>query len=301
MNKIKIILIVLITLVATLLNAQHENAGEYGFQVLEISNSPAMSGMGDTGALVTDDALNFLSNPAAGLFNRSRIVTISQSFWLADTNIISGGYSINKRKSHWGFAFTHLGYGTLDTRDEAGNIIGEFSPMDFVGTVNYALRFGASHYFGINGNILYEKISTASSYGFSTDLGYVWSTPLKDVKFYSTLKNFGTTSKMDKEKIDLPLKYEFGITKEFLTRNYDLAFDAKALKSQDTDFAYNFGMQLKTFEILYLRTGYKGNDDTNEVSFGMGIDYDSFNIDYAYMQVTNGLDDVHKISLSYKF
>ncbi len=300
MNKIKIIVISLLILVANL-NAQHENAGEYGFQILEINSSPAMAGMGDTGALITDDALNFLSNPAAGLFNRSRIITVSQSFWLADTDIISGGYSVNKRKSHWGFAFRNLGYGTIDTRDEAGDIIGEYSPMDFVGTVNYAYRLGATHYFGINGSLLYEKISTASSYGFSTDLAYVWSTPLKDVKLYSAVKNLGTTAKMDQEKIDLPINYELGVSKEFMSNYYDLAFDAKILKSQDTDLAYNFGMQIKTFEILYLRTGYKNNNDTNDLSFGVGIDYDSFNIDYAYMQMTNGFDDVHKLSLSYKF
>jgi hypothetical protein len=260
-----------------------------------------MSGMGDTGAFSIDDALNFLSNPAAGLYNRSRILTVSQNFWLADTGIISGGYSLNKRKYHWGFAFKYLGYGTLDTRDEDGDIIGEFSPMDFIGTINYAYRLGATHYFGINGSILYEKISTASSYGFSTDLGYAWSTPLKDVKLYSAIKNLGVTSKMDKEKIDLPINYELGISKELITRYYDLAFDVKGQKSQDTDFAYNFGMQVKTFEILYLRTGYKVNNDTNDLSFGVGIDYDSFNIDYAYQQMTNGFDDVHKISLSYKF
>jgi len=300
MNKIKFILIMLIAVVGTL-NAQHENAGEYGFQVLEIATSPAMSGMGDTGAFSTNDALNFLSNPAAGLYNRGKIVTASQSFWLLDTDIISGGLSLNKRKYHWGYAFRHVSYGTLDQRDETGDIIGEFSPMDFVGTINYAYRLGATHYFGINANILYEKIHTASSYGFSTDLGYVWSTPLKDVKLYTGVKNLGTTSKMDKEKIDLPINLELGISKEFISRYYDLAFDVKAHKSEDTDLAYNFGMQVKTFEILYLRTGYKENNDSNDLSFGLGIDYDSFNIDYAYMQMTNGLDDVHKISLSYKF
>lgn len=300
MNKIKIIVIVLITLVASL-NAQHDNAGKYGFQILEITTSPAMSGMADTGALFSNDALSFTSNPAAGLFNSSKIITISQNFWLGDTDLISGALSQNKRKYHWGYAFRHLNYGTLDSRDETGAIIGEFSPIDFIGTVNYAYRFGATHYFGINTSILYQKISTASSYGFAADLGYVWSTPLKDVKFYSAVKNLGTTSNMDKEKIDLPINYELGISKEFISHYYDLAFDVKTHKSQDTDFAYNFGVQFKSFEILYLRTGFKAGNDSNEYTYGLGIDYDSFNINYAYLQMTDGLDDVHKISLSYKF
>lgn len=300
MNKIKIILLVLITVVATL-NAQHDNAGKYGFQILELNSSPAMSGMGDTGAFVTNDALNFMNNPTAGLFNSSRLITVSQNFWLADTDIISGGYSMNKRKYHWGYAFKYLNYGTLDERDETGAIIGEFSPMDFVGTLNYGIRFGATHFFGLNANILYEKISTASAYGFSSDFGYVWSTPIKDMKLYTAVKNLGKTSNMDKEDINLPINFELGITQEFISRYYDLAFDIKSHKSQDTDFAHNFGVQLKTFEILYLRTGFKVNNDTNDLSFGVGIDYDSFNVDYAYQQMTNGFDDVHKISLSYKF
>lgn len=300
MTKIKLILILLITLVATL-NAQHDNAGKYGFQILEIGTSPAMSGMADTGSLFSNDALNFISNPAAGLFNKSKIVTASQSFWLADTDIISGAFSANKRKYHWGYAFRHLSYGDFEERDSAGRIIGSYSPIDFVGTLNYAYRLGATHYFGINTNLLYEKISTASAYGFSADLGYVWSTPLKDVKIYSSLKNIGKTSNMDKEDIDLPLNYELGISKEFISSFYDLAFDVKTLKSQDTDFAYNFGVQLKAFEILYLRTGYKAGNDSNEYSYGMGIDYDSFNVNYAYQQMTDGFDDVHKISISYKF
>ena len=106
---------------------------------------------------------------------------------------------------------------------------------------------------------------------------------------------------MDKENIDLPISYEIGITKEFISRYYDLAFDVKAHKAQDTDLASNFGVQIKTFEILNLRTGYKHNNDSNEFSYGVGIDYDSFSVDYAYLQMTEGFDDVHKISLSYKF
>ncbi|MFA7055981.1 MAG: PorV/PorQ family protein [Candidatus Cloacimonadales bacterium] len=301
MKKIKFVLLITFIVIACSLYAQHDNALEYGFQILEINSSPSMSGMGDTGALATDDGLSFMNNPVAGLFNRSRIITVSQNFWLSDINIISGGYSLNKRKYHWGFGFQQLSYGKMEQRTETGEIVGEFHPVDFIGTINYGYRLGATHYFGINTKMLYEKIHTASSIGFSADLGYAWATPLKDLKLYSAVKNLGSTGKMDKEKIDLPVNYEVGVLKELFLAHYDLAFDAKVHKSLDTDVAYNFGFQVKTFEILYLRGGYKINNDTNDLSFGIGIDYDSFNVDYAYLQMTNDFDNVHKISLSYKF
>jgi len=301
MRKIKFVLLITFIVIVCSLPAQHDNALKYGFQILEINSSPSMSGMGDTGALATDDGLGFMNHPAAGLFNKNKIVTVSQNFWLSDIDVISGGYSFNKRKYHWGFGFQQLSYGKMDERTENGEVIGQFHPIDFIGTLNYAYRLGATHYFGMNAKMLYEKIHTASSFGISTDFGYVWATPLKDLKLYTAVKNLGTTSKMDEEKIDLPINYELGILQELYTRHYDFAFDAKVHKSLDTDVAANFGFQVKTFETLYLRTGYKVNNDTNDLTFGIGIDYDSFNVDYAYLQMTNGFDNVHKISLSYKF
>ncbi len=300
MKKIYLLIVLVVSLVVSL-NAVHDNAGEYGFQVLEINPSTAMSGMGDTGVLIVDDAFTFMNNPAAGLFNKSRILSVAQNFWLADTDMTSGAYSLNKRKYHFGIGFKHLGYGDIDERDTNGMIIGEYAPMDLIGTINYAYRFGATHYVGINANFLYEKIHTASSYGVTADLGYVWSVPLRDTKLYITAKNIGSASKMDQEKVDLFRRYEIGLSKEILTSNYDLAFDVNAHKADDTDVQYNFGAQIKVFEILYVRTGYKVDDDVNDMNYGIGIDYDSFNIDYAYMQMKDDIDAVHKVSLSYKF
>ncbi|OQY39716.1 MAG: hypothetical protein B6226_01380 [Candidatus Cloacimonetes bacterium 4572_65] len=297
----KIYLIMIIVALVSLLSGVHENAGEYGFQVLGVNSSPAMAGMGDTGSLVVEDGLNFLANPTAGLFNKSKIVTASQNFWLFDNQMISGGYSENHRKYHFGVGFKQLSYGEIDERDETGAIIGEYTPIDFVGTLNFAYRIGATFYVGINTNFLYEKIHTASSYGVSGDLGYVWAMPIRDTKLYGTVKNIGSTSKMDKEEVDLAKTYEIGLSKEIFSRGYDVAFDAKLFKSDDTDLSYNFGVQLKTFEILYLRSGYKVNDDTNDLSYGIGIDYDSFNIDYAYLQMKDDIDAVHMVSVSYKF
>ncbi len=294
-----ILSLLLITLV---LKVGAETSGEAGFQMLKISSGAATSAQGGTGAFSADDAFGFMHNPAAAILQRSRVISIAQNYWLLDYQMNSGAYYFSNGQKSIGFGYRYLDYGKLESRDDVGNITGEFHPMDMVITANFAYRITPDLYMGTNLHGLYEKIDAASALGLALDFGAVYLTPLKDLKITAALKNLGKTGKMDQEDIKLPFAAEFGLTKDL---NLNFAFFSNHLKiikySDNDDLQIAFGINSKLTELLSLRLGYKFNYDVEDISAGFGIKLKKLNMDYAYIPFRSEINDVHVIGLSYKF
>ena len=195
MKKITVILAV--SMLTALLFS--EVSGSYGFQFLKILSGAETAAQAGNGEFVAGDAFSFLENPAAGLGNRGHILSVTQNYWIFGTKLSSIAYYNSKGKSAFGLSFRQLDYGKIDERDEQQALIGEFHPIDLALVFNYAYRIAPSHYAGININALYEKIDTASGTGISADFGYVFFTPVKDLKIAAALKYLGTTSKRNNE------------------------------------------------------------------------------------------------------
>ena len=279
-----------------------ETSGECGFQTLKISSGADHAAQGGCGAFHTNDAFGFLSNPAAALFNKSKVVTISQNYWIFDTTINCGAFSNSNGKSSFAFAYRYLDYGKLENRDDTGVVIGKFHPMDMIISLNIGHRITPDHYAGINVNALYEKIDTASSFGYTFDLGYTYITPIKNLKFSAALKHLGKTSEMEDEAIDLPLTGELSIIDKFEFAAINLFTELKAIKNIDDDeMKAACGIKTELNNKFNLKLGYKFNYDTENISAGFGINIKKVTVDYAYVPFKYEIDDVHMIEISYKF
>jgi len=296
----KVILMIFIMVFAVLLKA--ETSGEYGFQMLKISAGAALSAQGGTGAFFSNDAYGFIQNPAAGLLKRKRVISLSQNYWIFDTVINSGAYAYSNRKRSFGFGYRYLDYGKLEDRDDTGTLLGEFHPMDLVLSTNFGYRLTPDHYAGVNVNLLYEKIDTSSSYGFTIDLGYTYLTPIKDMLISAALKHLGKTSEMDKDVIDLPITGELSVVKNFQLVSKNFSTELKAIKHIDDDeFKAVWGINFEINRTFNLKLGYKFNYDSEDISAGFGINLKKISLDYAYIPFDYEIDDVHIIGLTYRF
>jgi len=298
MKKIYLILVLLLLTVFTFA----ETSGEYGFQMLRIVTGADLAAQGGTGSLYSRSAFGFLQNAAANLITRNQVISMTQNYWIFDTKLNSMAYSNGSGKTSFSAAYRYLDYGKIDNRDETGTIIGEFHPLDLSLSVNFAYRINPDHYVGITANGIYEKIDTSSSLGASFDLGYIYLTNLKNLKLTASLKHFGKTSKMNREEIDLPVTAEFSLADDFQINSVILFSEIKAVKYFDDDKLRAIaGVGVRPVEKLDLRLGYKFNFDSEDISFGIGVNLNKIIIDYTYIPFRYEINDVHMVGINYIF
>ena len=299
--KINRILMILIILGLTVVLSA-ETSGEYGFQLLKIASGPEGAAQAGTGSFSSGEAYAFMINPTAGLFAEQRTISVAQNYWIFDTKLNSAGYINTNGKSSFGVAYRYLDYGKLENRTDTGELIGEFHPMDLIFSLNFGYRIKPNQYAGINVNALYEKIDTASSYGYTFDLGYTYLSFLQGQKFSAAIKNLGQTSAMENETVDLPISFELGIIQNFDINTIKLFSEIKMIKHIDDDeFRAVLGTKVELNRILDIKLGYKLNFDAESFTAGFGINLKKIALDYAYVPFEYNVDDVHVIGLSYKF
>jgi len=296
----KIVLIIALIAVIGLLQAEVD--GSKGFQMLRILNDPVTAGQGGNGVINSTSGYSYLSNAAAPLLQKGKVISFSQNLWLFDTKLGSIGYRNSMGKTSFGFALRYLDYGEIPRTTDVGDPIGEYHPIDVAVTFNIGMRLAASHYLGANFTGLYEKIDTSSSNGLSGDAGYIYLTPIQDMRVLASVKNFGITTKMDSEEIELPLTMELGISKDFALNENRLSTELKMIKDIDNDeLKGSLGVEANIYKILFVRTGYKLGSDLESISAGFGVNLQRFSIDYSYNPIKEELDDVHLLGLSYHF
>ena len=296
----RILIVMLILSLGTILSA--ETSGEYGFQLLKIASGPESAAQAGTGAFSSGEAYAFMINPTAGLFAQQNIISIAQNYWIFDTKLNSAGYINTNGKTSFGVAYRYLDYGKLEGRTDTGELIAEFHPMDLIFSLNFGYRITPNQYAGINANALYEKIDTASSYGYTFDLGYTYLSFFQGQKFSAAIKNLGQTSAMENETIDLPVSFELGAIQEFDINTIKLFTEIKMIKHIDDDeFRAVLGTKIELSRILDLKLGYKHNFDAENFTAGFGVNLKKISLDYAYVPFEYNINDVHVIGLTYKF
>ncbi len=275
---------------------------EYGFQILKINSGADAIARAGAGTVNSGDAFAFLQNPIAALFAPYKAISISQNYWIFDTILNSGAYVNPKGKSSFAFSYRYLDYGKIDNRDDVGMVIGEYHPMDLIMTTNFGLRLTPNHFLAINLHGLYQKIDTSSSLGFAADLGYLYKTPIKNLSISGALKNLGSTSKMNEEKIKLPISGIFGFSYQKRWQKFDFSLGQDFTKNiDDEDIKAASGLKVTYNNILALKTGYKFNYDAENVSFGFGLNLKKITFDYAFLPLQEGIEDTHIFQLTYKF
>ena len=116
------------------------------------------------------------------------------------------------------------------------------------------------------------------------------------------VKNFGKTSKMDQEGVELPLTMELSFSKDFAIETNRLTTELKLTKDIENDqLKGSLGIEANLYESLFVRTGYKVGYELESISAGFGVKLSHFTIDYAYVPISEELEDVHLLGLSYHF
>ncbi|MBI5868618.1 MAG: PorV/PorQ family protein [candidate division Zixibacteria bacterium] len=227
-----------------------------------------------------------------------------------------------------GVSATFLSYGEISRTDERGKVQGLFHSFDGALSVSYGTRLSSSLAGGLSAKIIYSRladqgagaeIGSGSATAFAMDAGILYHTPWKRLTFGAALTNVGPKiSYIDAQQADnLPSNLALGLAYKLVNSPYnrvtlvgemnkELVSLGKGTGSELKQIIYNTGLEYQYGSVIALRTGYINDEDgqIKTVTFGAGLAYQRFQLDFAYIPSTKEgmpLANTLRVSLTGRF
>ncbi len=326
--KLKAILLLLVCVVAAknakaqlfpLLGA--ERAGISALTFLKLEVDPRAEAMGGSQISLSGDGYSPQWNPATMTELDSKTIAISDRVMPA--GILNSYASIVlpfKNNAALGISVIDLYSGEI----EKTTVYQPQGTGDYVSSSNVALGVSyakvLSDYFSIGVGAKYIREQLAEFYAntLAVDLGFLYKTDFKDLRFAVMLKNFGPNSTLggtlpqttfiptSAETIDnYPVSGEFKMGISFVPYKTELKKLTVIVQlNHPNDDAENIsmGLEYNYYKILFLRLGYKINvKDQNFPAAGVGLithlGKNPLHIDYS-VSTSNTLQVVNTLGLS---
>jgi len=321
----KRILATTLILAGALFAQQFAKVGQAGAKFLSIPLSPRAVGMGETFVSVANDPYTVFINPA-GLANleNKQVLTSMVPYW-ASTYLGGAAFTMPTRGGKYA-----VFVGGLMSPGFEGYELNENNEIVETGTFSYmAMQMGASYaqYFtdkfslGITLKGVYEGYgSFSSAWTFATDVGTYYKTGFRDLTLAMVMQNFGpdlkpagkfarwgytggaiTSDSVEYTPYPLPLLFRVGMSMSLWKTEYQyMLLAAEITHPNDNRETYALGVEYNLFNMLYLRSGYRFQQDEGGFSTGMGLNFFRGQLDYSYSEMEN-LPDLHRIGLSFAF
>jgi len=307
----KILVTIILLLLSLNVYAQNEEGGtesnlSYGFGARALS-------LGQAFTAVADDPTAVFWNPA-GLEH-----VYQQSVSLFHTTLFEGtlydflGYAYpTLRLGTFGFGIARIGTGGVVHTGIDNEILGpEISLDEYHGFFSYAKRLPWDITAGFTVRAVrraWTGINGEKDTGIGMDFAFLYkpqlfsTSLLQDWTFGLNIKNAFAPQLNEGQAVDIfPLGIRFGVAKKIFLfeggNQLQVLFDTDY--SVHRDIRFHFGTEYKYRDLGALRVGFDGFSPT----FGAGMQYNIFQIDYAFGRVSPAdyFPSVHQFSLSFNF
>jgi len=290
-------------------NLGDERAGTASMQFLKLGAGARAAAMGNSMAAMVDDAFGLYWNPATLVWSGSHEIAFSHNMWVVDMSYDFIGYSMKLGDDRaLGASVVFLGTPEMDVTDEyhpygTGEKFG-FSDIAF--GLSFSQRLTDFFSFGATGKYAQESLENLRMRGFLIDLGTYYQTNFKGTRFAVTLSNFGQQVRpggsytytnpagelipKSYQSFSPPTVFRIGAAAEIMNSGAKLWLASVQL-DHPTDNAESFslGTEYNFNQYLYLRGGYKLNNDTQSYSLGIGLKLNLLSsdgsFDYAFSSV----------------
>ncbi|MEW6607944.1 MAG: PorV/PorQ family protein [bacterium] len=300
MKKILFSLLVLLVLFSV---TEAKSQGKSTATFLKIGVGAKPTAMGGAFAAVADDSTTTYYNPAGLALFENKELSFTHIAWFEKINYEYLTYinPLSQLNLPGVFAtnLSYLGINDIKEYDQNQTYFGEFKASDLLLNLTYARTIKPNLYSGLNLKYVNQKIKSSRS-ALVTDLGLLYNTSIKNLTCGLTLQNF--LPLFNNFKDNLPYNIKLGACYRLLTNKIlTLAMDVD-LPNNDNGLRLHLGAEYRypEMENIAIRLGYKTGVDCGNLSFGFGVNYDKYKLDYAYSSY-NDLGNVHQLSLNMKF
>jgi len=189
---------------------------------------------------LSTDILQANDNPAflfADVNGRSAFV-FNSVFQGINSGVAATAFKIEKWNTHFS-ALTHfISYGELDNTDASGNVLGSFTPLDYVAQISAGRSYLEKVKYGATFKFVGSQYGQYNSFGLAMDLGLLFVDSAKGLSAGLVAKNMGAQIKKYESTSaqDLPFDFQIGITKRLANAPFSFSLTAHHLHSWDINY-----------------------------------------------------------------
>lgn len=294
-----------------------QRAGTSSATFLKIGIGARGVALGGAYSALVNDASALYWNPAAISFlDRNSEVFLNHISYVVDIQ-----YNYGCVTHRFGNHVIGLSAGLLSTDDM--KIRDEYHPegtgeyfkyTDAVFGLTYSTQLTNRFSFGLTGKYVQENADIELGRTFLVDLGTLYDTQYKGIKIAVVVSNFGPNLRPDgtyydeaaEEETDFkdfapPTIFKLGFSFEpYKTENSNLNLGLELYHPVDAEEKLLVGAEYSLWDMLFLRGGYRFNEDTQNFTAGMGGKMDFYGkrikLDYALQNFAD-FDYVHQFSV----
>jgi hypothetical protein len=268
-----------------------------GLQFLTFSQLPRGTALGEAFTAASGDLTSVAFNPAGLAGLKKPQFALMHKTWFQDIYLNYGSVALPVNENVFSLGLTINTVPGIEIRTAPSS-----QPLGESDAEDVALSFGWSRSIrkfevGLAAKFLYEKIHLQSTTGWAADLGAQYQ--YRDFRFGAAVLNWGPGLEFDSVQFSLPTQARAGLAyqlpKEFLQGKWLLLADA--VKPKSLDAYLNLGIEAIFQNQYSVRLGYKGaKDNQSSLSFGAGLKYKRYVIDYAFVPFKSDLGSSHQIA-----
>lgn len=276
------------------------SAGTASALFLRCGLSPRAAGLAEAFTAVADNENALFYNPAGLPKLKMSVIGLNHTEWLEDIRFdnITFAYKFN-RKIVAALAFSHLWTPSIQGKDEFGNNTESINVSSSICHLGLGYKLHPSLYLGIGLKYFRDDLSGYAADGIAFDAGFYMYTFIPRLTFGMALQNLGGKIQYDKEKQEIPLTYRAGLAYKFLANQF--CFSTDIVKSVDTEYYFNFGVEYVYNKTFSLRAGNQVRQENMLTpAFGAGLQFlNRYQIDYSFYSPSE-LGATHRFGIKFK-
>ena len=212
--------------------------GSAAYNFLKLPASPLLTAAGGVNVSYrTNDVGLAANNPA--LLHRNLSSQINTSFTAFPGGIknysLSGAYFSEKWQTTFASHLFYVDYGSIPSTDAAGNLSGEFRPVDFVFQFSAARKYLERWTYGATLKFIHSSYQQYRSGAIAVDVGVLYFDSLENFSASFVAKNMGTQlSSYTGQKEELPFDLQVGVTKRLQKAPFAFSVTAQHLHQFNT-------------------------------------------------------------------
>ena len=291
------IVTILILLGAGVANAQlipnlgGQRAGTAAFTFLKLSNSPRLTAMAGTGVATPGDGFSASNNPATMVDVKQLTFALSNTLYFSDMqNAYISAIIPTKKYSVWSLSMQSFRSDAMEVRTEfqPGGTGQYFYTQNLAIGASYAKILSDYFSYGVSLKYVYEGIDQYTVHSGVVDLGFLYKTDFKDLRFAVFLNNFGVNTKIDGVTKSLttfssnnpdinnyaaPTLFKMGLSMvPYKDARNSILIAAELHHPNDNSENIRLGVEYAWMNIFSVRAGYKiGVNDATMPTFGLGL------------------------------
>jgi hypothetical protein len=275
-------------------------SGKAGMSFLNIAPSANIASMGGASVARNTGASSIWSNPALIAFQNERSLQLSHTAWVEGINQEFAAFSTKAGAGAFAIGLELFDSGDIDGRDDSGGETGSYSIKNGAVSLSYARPVFDWIAFGISYKKLYQKVYTETAGGSAVDAGFTILTPVKGLTLAASGRNYGSMEKLRDEKTKLPSNLSLGGCYEGILPSMDnkFALVADAVFPKYGDNGIRLGLEVQTYDLLFLRAGYRNDSDFEDMTFGVGINFDKVSADISYSPLSGISDNALRFTIN---